>query len=470
MVTNGYIKENIMGYFPRLETPMVADVVTPIVEGFAERRRRKLEDVQEGRTERAEQRTIADRLYKAENDKHDRERQERQDSIEEKEKRLQLDKDYLDWGRNLLSTSNPDELDDEKFNAQVSGLGAQYERGLVEKYGHTPEEAEQKMNNLFMAGNFSREGIKQMQIKMELRKDETKDSKAYSPSPIMKMYNEVNELIGEGVSQDSDIVKALQAKISGQEVDPTTLTDDAVDMLGTMYSYTGKLPSLGRGKAATAMRARIYTRAAEMSKESLGVQDAKPTDIGLKVLAESSDTKAIQGSLNMLDKQINSMESFAVNLDKQVERVKEKTKGLKTYDTRFLNVPLRTFRGKVTGSPEQAIYDMYVTEIEAEIGKIATGSTQSIAELSTSAQEKWAKIHDKNLSWNDMVQLLDESSHAAKMRVASVKSQQQVAKDRMARKGEGGEPTSINSQEEFDNLPSGATYIDTEDGKTYRKP
>jgi hypothetical protein len=33
-----------------------------------------------------------------------------------------------------------------------------------------------------------------------------------------------------------------------------------------------------------------------------------------------------------------------------------------------------------------------------------------------------------------------------------------------------GAATTIDSQEEYDALPSGATYIDKQDGKTYRKP
>ena len=166
------------------------------------------------------------------------------------------------------------------------------------------------------------------------------------------------------------------------------------------------------------------------------------------------------------------MGSFVDNIGMQVEKVAQLSEDLRTFDTRLLNVPLRMLRGKILGSPLQAKYDMYLTEIESEIGKLATGSAASVAELSQGAQEKWAKIHDKNLSWNDMVKLLDESSHAAKMRVSSVKAQQQVAKERMSRNidGDTEKMQTVSAKADFDKLPSGTEYIDARDGKKYRKP
>jgi hypothetical protein len=127
--------------------------------------------------------------------------------------------------------------------------------------------------------------------------------------------------------------------------------------------------------------------------------------------------------------------SFVKNMDYQVDRVKALGEELKTFDSRIMNVPLRAVRSKIAGSALQSKYDMYITEIENEIGKLATGSAASISELSVGAQEKWAKIHDKNLSVKDMVSLLEETSKAGKMRMKSVESQLQETKTQMRDRG-----------------------------------
>ena len=118
------------------------------------------------------------------------------------------------------------------------------------------------------------------------------------------------------------------------------------------------------------------------------------------------DRKAINASIQQQEKQAGSMGSFVRNIDKQVNRFEQIAKDLSSADARLLNLPIRALRGSVAGSPLQAKVDMYVAEISSETGKLATGSTGSVAELSQSAREKWEKIHDPNLSMSD---LLDRS-------------------------------------------------------------
>jgi hypothetical protein len=151
--------------------------------------------------------------------------------------------------------------------------------------------------------------------------------------------------------------------------------------------------------------------------------------------ADQAATSAFASSMTMQQRQLGMMGSFVKNMDYQVGRVKELGEELKTFDSRIMNVPLRAVRGKIAGSPLQAKYDMYITEIENEIGKLATGSAASISELSVGAQEKWAKIHDKNLSVKDMVSLLEETSKAGKMRMQSVESQLAETKTQMRGRG-----------------------------------
>jgi hypothetical protein len=173
-----------------------------------------------------------------------------------------------------------------------------------------------------------------------------------------------------------------------------------------------------------------------ISTKQLG--DKTPTEAALSMLTKQSDTKAIQGSLNFLDKQIAAMGSFSQNLGMQVDKVGQLAKDLETVDTRLLNIPIRAVRGKLQGSALQAKYDMYLTEISGEIAKLATGSSASISELSVSAREKWEKIHDPNLSVKDMMSLLQETKAAAAMRVKSVEDQLQKSRERMVNRPEVG--------------------------------
>ena len=152
--------------------------------------------------------------------------------------------------------------------------------------------------------------------------------------------------------------------------------------------------------------------------------------------ADQAGTQAFAGSMAFLQKQLGAMGSFVKNMDYQVKRVEELSKELNTFDSRILNLPLRAVRGKITGSPLQAKYDMYITEIENEIGKLATGSSASVSELSVGAQEKWEKIHDKNLSVKDMLSLLKETSKAGKMRMQSVQEQLKETQTQMRGRGQ----------------------------------
>lgn len=156
---------------------------------------------------------------------------------------------------------------------------------------------------------------------------------------------------------------------------------------------------------------------------------------GVDYAANNAENKASAASITQQQKQLGSMGSFVKNLNAQIGQVESLSKDLQTFDTRLLNVPLRTLRGRVAGSPLQAKYDMYLAEISSEIGKLASGSTGSVAELSQGAREKWDKIHDPNLSVKDMISLLQETRNAATLRVKSVEDTLSETKANMRNRG-----------------------------------
>lgn len=209
------------------------------------------------------------------------------------------------------------------------------------------------------------------------------------------------------------------------------MSQEDIDHYGKMYNLTGTLPSLGMG--ASPLRTAILKSASRQARgEGKGAID---------VVTDVSDVKAMRSSVQQQEKVIGAMGSFVKNIDKQVNRVENLSKNLASFDTRLLNMPLRAVRGRVVGSPNQAKYDMYLTEIESEIGKLATGSSASIAELSIGAQEKWAKIHDKNLSVKDMISLLKETKHAAQMRYDSAREEVADTRGRMRQIGKSAKPS-----------------------------
>jgi hypothetical protein len=213
-----------MGYFPRLEAPMVADVATPIFQGFAERRRRKLEDVQEGRIERAEERTLADRLAKAEQDKIDRDREAIKHTSEMKTAKLEQDELYRKFRDDYVmnfDTSSP-----EAFERDLVTKGPQFERALVENFGYTPEEAEHRMKAAIMSGQVSYENIKKIKRATTL--------KGLSKPPKGYRYDENYELeeIPGAPPPKGEGEKTFEVKIEKlMDVNPGLTEDEATGMV-----------------------------------------------------------------------------------------------------------------------------------------------------------------------------------------------------------------------------------------------
>ena len=187
---------------------------------------------------------------------------------------------------------------------------------------------------------------------------------------------------------------------------------------------------------------------------------------------ESSDTPgttiATAGGLKETIKKqivnIGAMDSFILNMDKQIARVKEISSSIKSFDTRLLNVPLQIFKEKIAGDPTRSKYNMYVTELETEAGKLST-NTQSIAALPEGLREAWAHIHDRRLSIEDMASLLEETKHAGVLRRDGAKEALDSAKEQLNHvgknrpKSEGGSKQDGYSPKRPAGIPPGATLV-----------
>ena len=250
-----------------------------------------------------------------------------------------------------------------------------------------------------------------------------------------------------------------------------------------MTYITGKMPSVGRGKMATKVRMGILKAtsdyALETAKDDMRAQgveigeDMAPM-AAFEAIGTQSDTRSIQGALNALEKQTASMGSFIENMDNQMGRMRELAKDIELFDTRLLNVPYRLIAQKGFGNPNLNKWDTYIKEISRETTKLALAATQSIAPPSEGEIKTWDRIHDQNLSVGDILQVLEESRHAANIRYQSVINQRDRTRGLMRDRTEyekgikSSGPTQISTQEEYNALPSGTLYIGP-DGKSARK-
>jgi len=129
---------------------------------------------------------------------------------------------------------------------------------------------------------------------------------------------------------------------------------------------------------------------------------------------------SIKTSLSQQQKQRGMMGSFVKNLNKQIDRIDEVMKDvISRVGIRAVDLPKRELIRRFKGSGYENVLEAYMLEISNEIGKLSTGSAASIRELSTDAQERWAKIHDPNLSLKELKKILDETRLMANMRIDS---------------------------------------------------
>lgn len=188
------------------------------------------------------------------------------------------------------------------------------------------------------------------------------------------------------------------------------LNSDAIQLASAEFLKTGKMPALGMRNGSN--RTLIINGAAAMAKER-GIDP-------YNVPALRYEFSALGKSLNNQQKIYNMMGGFVRNLNKQVDRVSDIHGDLvNRLGTRALDVPIRQLKMRFKGSGNEAILEAYMTEISNEIGKLSTGSSASIAELSVGAQERWSKIHDPNLSMNELLKILTETKDMGAMRIDS---------------------------------------------------
>ena len=174
---------------------------------------------------------------------------------------------------------------------------------------------------------------------------------------------------------------------------------------------TGKSPKFNyRDKASATAYAKEYN-------QYLLDNGMTPAD----VQAKRKSLDGLGASLKKQETNRGMMGSFVKNMNAQISRLDEIYKDIEDRTgLKLANIPIRKLKMDVIGSANESIVSGYLTEIENEINKLSQGSQASIAELSVESQEKWDKIHDKNLPIPEIQKILKETIHMGQIRMKSV--------------------------------------------------
>jgi hypothetical protein len=223
--------------------------------------------------------------------------------------------------------------------------------------------------------------------------------------------------------------------------------EDDIDYAARYLRQTGKMPPKVGTKAYKTV-ARIWRKATEIGKTE-GVFAA--AEQGVRAAKEKAD----QASLTQMQKQYDSLEPFVKNMDMQVARVKEFIDQAVRVDPRIMNIPIRLWKQKIGGSAIENIIELYNTEISTEMVKVAGAATQSIREPSVETRERWEGIHDLSLNGEEMMKVLNETTHAAHMRFDTIKNQRDTILDRIRTRDPvttGGAPPPTNTPGDYRSL------------------
>jgi hypothetical protein len=123
--------------------------------------------------------------------------------------------------------------------------------------------------------------------------------------------------------------------------------------------------------------------------------------------------------LKNMSKQEAPMNAFVLNINKQIEKVKQLFDNNDRVGLRLLDLPVRELMVRAKGSGDEAVKASYLLEISNEIGKLSSGASASVQQLSDSAKEDWKKVHDVNLSMSEIMKVVNATRDQANMRMDS---------------------------------------------------
>lgn len=161
----------------------------------------------------------------------------------------------------------------------------------------------------------------------------------------------------------------LQQEKLKQGVANGKLDDDTVQDAATQYNLTGKLPALGRGDNAMAVRAQILNTAAKQLK------DAGQSEQG--AIVNQAALKASQQAYAAVKKSKEMVGTYEKTAVANMQLVRDMSAKVDRTGSPIMNKWILSGRKAVEGDPDVAKFDAALTTFSEEYAKVMTGSTGS---------------------------------------------------------------------------------------------
>lgn len=191
-------------------------------------------------------------------------------------------------------------------------------------------------------------------------------------------------------------------------------------------------------------------------------------DPNFNFLQPTAIYNSLKSSLQQQQKNRGAMGSFVQNINGQVDKLETIGNDIVSrIGVRAMDIPIRKLKTSAIGSGDERVFEAYMKEISAEIYKLSQGSTASVAMLPEQGRKEWEKIHDVNLSMNELNKVLRGTREMANIRLKSVDDEIERTVGNLgsvkAKTGQQGTPL-----EEIEAMQPGEIFIGP-DGKQYRK-
>jgi uncharacterized protein YdcH (DUF465 family) len=117
-------------------------------------------------------------------------------------------------------------------------------------------------------------------------------------------------------------------------------------------------------------------------------------------------------------------------------------KKINNKDSRMANVPINKLKSMLGSGDLQAL-DLALTSLSNEIAKVESGSI-GIAGVSIDQAKIMARIHDRDLSLNDLKKVIDTGKLLGKTSIDSLKKQRKDLKGEISGQDSKAEPATFN--------------------------
>jgi hypothetical protein len=196
-------------------------------------------------------------------------------------------------------------------------------------------------------------------------------------------------------------------------------SDAALDQAAELYATSGQMPSLGMGKASSALRVKIANRAAELHPLN-------------NLAGNKAGFAADQASLKVVQKSLDSVTAFENTASKNLDQFL--TTAAKVPDTGvpWLNQPIRSVNASGLGSADQAAFNAARQVALTEISKVVNNPNLT-GTLSDSARKEVMELNPESATFAQIKKVAQVLKTDMANRRTALTSQRDEIKGRIRR-------------------------------------